>query len=146
MLQLQDLTIRLGEVGDLAFIQDAWAKSLSKTYPNQYQFDFLSRCHQQIKYLIDKSVIVCQVLDDSPEDIVSFLVYTSFRQQMVVLYAYTRQEERRQGFLNELLAFANPEQHPLIFISPCKNENVMRYFASKYVFDPTILRVMELPA
>jgi hypothetical protein len=138
-LNQNDLSIRLGEQTDLPFVVDSWAKSLKHTYPNSYILDAYPKFRAQAEALLPKAVLALQVLDDSPDDIVSWLAYTSFQQQLVVLYAYTRKDDRRQGFLNQLLAFANPEGHRVIFTFPCINENIMDHFGSKYIYDPYLL-------
>lgn len=139
MLQAEDLTIRLAETTDLPFIRDCWVKSVHKTYPNMHQVDFYRTYHRMLDALIPQATTICSVLDDSPDDIVSFLSYTGFRGKLVVFYAYTRAEERRQGFLNQLLEFANPNQLKIVFFEACRNENVMAHFARKYIFDPRAL-------
>jgi hypothetical protein len=142
MLTLADTTIRLGETTDLGFIVDSWARSFTATYPNQYILDFQNKFRRQAETMLAASTILVSVLDDSPDDIVSWLAYRSFQGQLVCLYAYTRPDERRQGFLHQLLTFANPEGHRVIFTYPAKNENAMRHLSNKYLFDPYLLGLL----
>lgn len=146
MLLLSDLTIRLGQVEDLPFIMDSWTKTMHQTYPNQHIPDFEPKFHAQLDHLLHNATVLVSCLDTNPAAIISYLVYTSFRQQLVVYYAYTRPgingQERRQGFLNQLLQFANPTQSKVIFTFPAKNENVMKYLSNKYIFDPFLLSLL----
>ena len=138
-LTQDDLAIRLGQTDDLPFIKDSWTRSMASTYPNQYIIDFHAKFHRQIDVALTTSTILVSALDSDSTAIVCYLVYTSFEGQLVVLYAYTRAEQRRQGFVNQLLQFANPNSTPTIFCFPAKNANAMSHLAHKYIFDPYLL-------
>lgn len=137
-----DLTIRLGTVDDTSFIIKTWAKTQQQIYPNNHAFDFFQKYNEYIKLLIDKSVILVSCLSDSPNDIVGFIVYTSFDHKCVVHFAYVRPDVRRDGICNNLLNTANPINAPIIFTSPAKNEHMMKHLTTKYIFDPSLIGLL----
>lgn len=133
-----DTLIRLGTTDDLHFVISNMAATLSTTYPNQYALNYFTICQQHIRQLCQSSLVLIQHESSDPNDIVSYLIYTSFHNQLVVHYAYTKWDARRQGKLKELIEFANPNGSNIIFTHPAKNENAMKYFASKHIFDPNL--------
>lgn len=141
MLLLSDTNIRLATKDDLPFIADSWCKAMYHTYPNQYVLDFVPKFHKQIAGILQNASCVVSCLDTDPNAIVSYLIYTSFMGNLVVYYAYTKVEERKNGFLNQLLEFANPDNRPTIFVYPAKNERIMQHFAQKFIYDPYLTTI-----
>lgn len=137
-LQVQ---IRLADKRDLHFIKDSWLKSTSHQYPNQYALDFSKHFQSHMNSLLFNSVQLVAYLEGESDRIISYLVYSSFKSSQVVHFAYTKADARKQGIVNQLLHFSNPTRQPVIFTHAPKNENVMVYLASKYIFDPSILKL-----
>lgn len=138
----EDYTIRLATQDDLTFIISSWTKAMYDLYPHKYALDFTSHYHRYLNNLLNKSLVAVSCWDESPQDIVGYLVYTSFRNELIVHYAYTKLDDRKKGILKDLLAFANPMGAPIIFTHPAKNEKVMQYFVSKYIYDPALLSLI----
>lgn len=142
ILSTLDTTIRIGTTDDIPFVLDAWVKSLRHIYPNQYALDFYPKAIDKCRILLDKSVSLVSHLSDDPNELISFIVYSSFRGSEVVHFAYTKLDARRQGKVKELLQFSNPQFTTTIFTHPAKNESVMKHFSSKYIYDPSILEIL----
>jgi hypothetical protein len=152
MLDTNDTTIRLGVKDDLPFVLSSWLHTVKSQYPNYYQLDFDTLFTQHMHSLLDKSILLVACLDSSPNDIISYLVYTSFprfrgsdasHQQLVCHMAYTRHEERRMGQVNKLIAFAlNGEQHPIVMTTACKNLNCMEALCKKYIYAPQTIGLL----
>lgn len=136
--------IRLGTKQDIPFIADSWVKSIKHIYPNQYALDFTSHYHDHVAKLMNTSLTLIAHLQDEPDEIISYLVYSSFRGNQVIHFAYTKVDARNQGILKQLLIFSNPEHMPVILTSPTKNENIMAALTKHYIFDPTVLQLMGL--
>lgn len=93
---------------------------------------------------MNTSLTLIAHLQDEPDEIISYLVYSSFRGNQVIHFAYTKVDARNQGILKQLLIFSNPEHMPVILTSPTKNENIMAALTKHYIFDPTVLQLMGL--
>ena len=131
--------IRLSTIKDLPFIISSWTQTIKHIYPNQYALDFSETYHTYLSNLINKSTTIVSHLAEDNNEIISYLVYTSFQGRQVVHFAYTKVGARQLGELSELLRYSNPMQLPIIFTHPAKNETIMKHFCSKTIFDPTIL-------
>lgn len=142
MLKLSDLSIRLASTNDLHFIKDSWTKTIKHIYPNQYVLDFSNKFNAKLDAAIPQSVILVAALDTDQNNIVSYLVYTIFHEAIIILFAYTLLDERRQGFINHLLSVANPNNNRVVLTSPTKNENILKHLHEKYIFDPSILQLV----
>ena len=134
--------IRLGRLDDLPFVKDSWLKAEKHTFPNQYALDFSKHFQEHMQSIIDQSVILVANLPDDANEILSYIIYSSFRLNEVVHFAYTKTDARRQGLLNHLLEFSNPSHLPIVFTHAAKNENVMKSLCKRYIFDPSMLKVM----
>lgn len=129
--------IRLATVDDLPFIKDSWLLAIKYIYPNQYELDFADNFQPHMQKIIQGSVIVVAHLAEEPNEILSYLIYTSFRHQQIIHYGYTKVDARRQGLLNHLICFTNPHKLPIVFTHPAKNQNVMAVFCRKYIYSPS---------
>lgn len=139
---LIDTTIRFAYTTDIPFIINSWANTIHDIYPNYYVFDFQSKYRTYLKSLIEKSttIVAVDTLDDN--EIISFLVYTSFNNKLVIHFAYTKVDARNTGKLTSLISFANIINTSIIFTHPAKNENRMKHFTSKYIYDPSLLLLL----
>jgi hypothetical protein len=136
--------IRLATTDDLHFIQDSWLKAASHTYPNQHALDFATHQKQRMQTLIDASVIIVAHLPEDSNELLSYLVYSSFRGNLVIHYSYTKTDARNKGILRSLIGFAaGPNTVPIVFTQAAKNENIMKHYANKFIFDPSVLNVMD---
>jgi hypothetical protein len=136
--------IRLATVDDLAFIKDSWLKAEKHTFPNSYALDFSEHFHSHMASIIDQSVILVAHLWDDANEILSYLIYSSFRNSQVIHFAYTKSDARRQGILNKLIKFSNVTNAPIVFTHAAKNENIMKALCKHYIYDPNILKLMGL--
>lgn len=134
--------IRIATTDDLPFIYDSWLKTVCHTYPNQFALDFRKYEQNNIKDLLNKSMAIILHLPDEPNIILAYLVYSTFLHNQVVLFAYTKSDIRRVGLLTRLLSFSNPDNLPIVFTVPTKNEKTMEILSKKYIFDPTILELI----
>jgi uroporphyrinogen-III decarboxylase len=130
--------IRLATTDDLHFIVDSWARSLRHTYPNQYAIDFYPRTLNELSELIKECTVVIAHEATDHNEIISWMVYTTFKTNIVVHFAYTKDGARKQGKIKDLLNFANLLNSSVVFTRPAKNENIMKVLASKYIYDPTL--------
>lgn len=135
--------IRLGMVDDLPFILDSWTQQMKHIYPNQYQKDFSVQYQRYLRALIAKSTILVAYLEGEEDQIISYLVYTSFENRMVIHYAYTKVDARGDGKVHDLILFGNPLSLPIVFTHAAKNENIMIAFVKKHTYDPTLIELME---
>lgn len=135
--------VRMGEVSDLPFIYDSWMQSLKFIYPHKYDKCFSKNYAKIINILLDKSCSLVAHLEGERDEILSYLIYTSFEENMVIHFGYTKADCRREGKLRELLHFANPLLLPVVFTHPAKNENVMEYLCRKFIYDPSIIGLLE---
>ena len=146
MTELLSTAIRLSTPDDNAWIIDCWYKAQKDIYPNRYIADFPIKYHQYINSILNNrkhptiTSILC--LDDDPHWIVAFMTYTTFLDDLVVHFAYTRKDQRRQGHINKLLTAINFAHVPVVFTHPCKNENIMKHMCDKYIYDPSILSLL----
>jgi len=134
--------MRLGTINDVAFVKDSWRRSVQHTYPNQYVLDFAKHFQAHMQVLIDKSVIMVCNLPGDEDEIMSYLIYTSFAKNMVIHFAYTKDGARKQGLVRQLIDMSNVQRFPIIFTHPAKNETIMKHFASKYIYDPSIIAII----
>jgi hypothetical protein len=132
------IAVRVGLEQDVRFVVSTWAKSMRGIYPNQYAFEFYQRIHADIRAHIDRANTLIAYLEDEPEEIVAYLVFLRRRQHIVAHFAYTKEGARREGHLSTLLELANPDKLPLTFTHPARNENAMRHFVSRAIFDPSL--------
>lgn len=139
MINISDCNIRLGTINDTPLIKDAWLKSMKYIYPNQFEVDFAQNYQPHMQALIENSITLVAHIKEDKDDIVSFLVYTFFKEHLVCHFAYTKVDARKQGILTELLKWAAPVHQSLIMTHPTKNENLMAHLMTKYLFDPTII-------
>ncbi len=137
-----DLSIRIATIDDLSFIIKSWVRTQSQIYPNNFAFDFYNKYNNYVKSLLDKSVTLVSCLSDSQEDIVGYLVYTSFDGKCVIHFSYVRPEERKVGICNSLIQFANIDNTPIIFTSPAKRQDIMKHLNTKYIFDPSLVTLL----
>jgi hypothetical protein len=137
-----DTTIRFSTPEDEAWLADCWYKAQKDLYPNKFIFDFNNKYHRYIENLLAKSITTVVCLDDDPFYNVSQITYTSFHDDLVVHFAYTRLDQRGQGYLTSLINHINITNAPIIFTHPCKNENVMKHMCKKYIFDPSIIGLL----
>jgi hypothetical protein len=135
--------IRLGTINDLPFIKDSWRKAIKYIYPHQYELDFDKNYQLHMQKLIDNSIILVNHVKDDSNDILSYLIYTSFRGKMVIHFAYSVVDARNNGLVKELMTFASPEKIPVIFTHPAKNEQIMHKLSQSYIYDPTIIECLE---
>lgn len=133
-----DYDIRLGTTDDLPFILSSWTGMIGKLYPNQYALDFKDKYKSYLHSLLPTCLTIVAHLSGEPNEILGYLVYSSFRQQLVVHYTYVKLDARRQGIANAMLQFANPINTSIIFTHPANNEKVMQHFSKSYIFDPSI--------
>lgn len=136
------ISIRVASQSDLAFIKDSWRKCMKYIYPNQYAIDFDQKFNQQMSNLIENSITLVAYLESNPEEVISYLIHTSFRGNQVIHFAYTKLDARRQGMMKQLLQLSNPGQVPIIFTHPAKNEKIMQSLLSHYLFDPSIVELL----
>lgn len=134
--------IRLGTTNDLPFIISSWTRSIRYIYPNQFIDNFADTYQPYLHHLISNSMVVVAHEASDINEIISYLVYTSFLGKQVVHFAFTKDGARQQGKLNQLLAFSNPEKQLVLFTHPAKNELMMRHLVKKYVFDPQLLKLI----
>jgi hypothetical protein len=145
--ELVPFEIRLATTDDIHFITNSWLLSTKHQYPNQYALDFAKHYTEYLSKLTSRSISLVAHLQEEPSEILSYLVYTSFRKNMVVHFAYSKVDARNQGIVRNLLQFANPEKLPIVFTHPAKNENLMQHFARKWIFDPSVIQLlMEITA
>ena len=135
--------VRMGEVSDLPFIYDSWMQSMKFIYPHKYDKNFSKNYAKVLSNLIDKSSSLVAHLEGDRDEILSYLIYTSFEEHLVIHFAYTKADCRKEGKVRELITFANPLFAPIIFTHPCKNENVMEYLCRKFIYDPSIIGLLE---
>lgn len=138
-----DIQLRLGTKDDLPFIVSSWTQMTKHTYPNMFALDYNKHFGERIARLVNKSSVVVAHLDGEPNEIVGYIVYTTFIKSCVVHYTYVKLDARGQGISNTLLAFANPIVLPVVFTHPPKNENLMNKLCTKYIYDPYVLELME---
>ena len=132
------VTIRVGLDEDRNFIGDSWTRTLLRMGHNMEAIDFFPRKLADIAAHIERAAVLVAHLEGEPSEIVSYLVYLRRRGVLVVHFAYTKDLGRRQGIVRELLRMANPEELPIAFTQPAKNDNVMRHWTRKAIFDPDL--------
>jgi hypothetical protein len=132
------VSVRVGIDDDLRFIVASWASTMRSVYPNQYAFDFWPRVTRDIREHLERASALVAYLEDEPDEIISYLVSLRRGNSLVVHFAYTKDAARRQGHVSRLLALANPDGLQLAFTHPARNENAMRAFVAKAVFDPLL--------
>ena len=137
-----DTIVRLATIDDDAFIISKWVKSIQNIYPNHYDKEFNTKYRKHVKQLFEKSLAVVSCLEDDHDCIISYMVFTSFNKDLIIHFAYTKPDARRQGKVNDLISYSNPENKLTIFTHPAHNQNVMKYLMSKYVYDPSILKLI----
>ena len=137
-----DVKIRLGKLDDLPFVRNSWTLGMETQYPNMHALDFRKRFHEFLTGLIEKSTVLIAHLDDDEDEILSYLVYTSFRDMLVIHYAYTKEDARKQGIVSDLMKFANVNDYPVVFTHASRNPNRMKKFCMKYIFDPGVLQLL----
>lgn len=145
MIEVPPYEIRLSTIDDIHFIINSWTLSMKHIYPHQYELDFNIHYNNYLTKLISNSAcLIAHPIGDSNE-ILSYLVYSSFKQNLVAHFAYTKVDARNQGLLRSLLRFANPYgTFATIFTHPTKNEHIMDHFSKKWIFDPSIINLMEI--
>ena len=110
--------IRLGGVGDVAFVMDAWMQSERDAsghlegrhfirWQKRMQRDILAR---------DTTRVVVAAPEGDPETILGWLVYSETQPQ-VIYYAYVRDQARRMGIASALLAAAGLSPAEEVFYS-----------------------------
>jgi hypothetical protein len=134
--------IRMGGQRDLNFVLSSWTSAIKAVYPNQYALDFSHHYHQYLSHLLAKSTIVVMCLADDPNEIISYLVYTAFRHNQIIHYAYTKLDARRQGYVKQLMEFSNPLNYPVVFTHPAKRPKTMEQLSKRYIYDPTVLQLL----
>jgi hypothetical protein len=137
-----DIDIRLGTLDDIQFITSSWLSSTRHIYPNQYNIDFELGFRQHISDLIANSVVLIANLKDEPDEIISYIIYTSFKTNMIIHFAYTKLAARRCNIVSNLIAFANPAQYPIVFTHAPRNENLMIELCNKHIFNPNIMDLL----
>jgi len=135
-------TLRLSNEFDIPFIYDSWCRSQHEIYPNKYMDEYSAHYHEHIRRLLDDSIVAIACLDDDPDEIISYIAYTSFRDNFILHYAYTKVDARRQGNINKLINYSNILHAPLIFTHPPKNEKIMERIIKRYIFDPSIMELI----
>jgi hypothetical protein len=140
------IDIRLGTTNDLSFILSSWTIATHHIYPNQYSFHFNENFNNYLRHLINQSVILIAHLPDQPQEILSYLVYTSFRNNLVIHFAYTKLHARRQKIVSRLIQFSNPQDFPIVFTHAPKSESMMISLCEKHVFYPNILSSIQSEA
>lgn len=145
MIEIPPYEIRLGTIDDTHFIINSWILTMKHIYPHQYELDFTKRYTQYLNKLVSNSAcLVANPIGDNNE-ILSYLVYSSFKQNLVAHFAYTKVDARNQGLLRSLIRFATANTNfPIVFTHPTKNENMMIAFTKKWIFDPSILYLMDI--
>jgi hypothetical protein len=141
MMQL-DCQIRLGMIDDMPFILDSWTQQMRHIYPNQYNKDFSISYRNYLRNLISNSTVLVSYLEGEKDQIISYLIYTSFQKQMVIHYAYTKVDARGSGHVHDLIVFGNPLNYPIVFTHPAKNENIMNALCKKHIYDPTLTSLL----
>jgi hypothetical protein len=142
MIQL-DTTLRLHKEEDLPFVFDSWYRSQREIYPNKYATDFKATYHKHIANILSNSIIAISCLDDCPDEIISYIVYQSFRNNFILHYAYTKTDARRQHKVSNLIEWSNVMKAPLIFSHAAKSERIMAQLTRRYIFDPSILELLH---
>lgn len=142
MTEHLNTALRLSTPEDMNWIVDCFFKAQREIYPNKYIANFSEVYNGHIHTLVAKSITSILCLDDDPYWIISFATYQSFERELVIHFAYTRADQRRQGHLNKIIDNINFMKAPIVFTHPCKNENIMKYMCSKYTFDPYLLRLL----
>ena len=92
--------------------------------------------------IIEKSFIQVAHLKDDMNEIISYIIYQGWQQKQIVHFAYTKSDARHKDIMNKLIKETNPNRFPIIFTCPAKNEHIMKHFANKYTYDPTILSII----
>lgn len=136
------ISIRVGVKQDLHFIYDSFAKSMAKTEYNKYIVDFLPKIIKKIPILCERSMILVSSLEKDRNEIISYIVYTSFDNKLVIHYCYTKADARQQGICRELIDTANINNDFIIFTHPAVNPNAMKHFSKKYIYDPSLLELL----
>jgi hypothetical protein len=132
------IEIRVGYDSDRNFIGDSWTRTLLTMGHNAESHDFFRQKLADILAHLERSSVLVAHHAEDPNKIVSYLCSLYRGSIFVVHFAYTKELGRRQGHVRKLLEVANPMRWPTVFTQPAKNENVMRHFLSKYIYDPTI--------
>lgn len=141
--QTLPITIRIGMISDNEFILDSWIKIARHTYPYKYEFDFSKTFVPHVWKILDNSSILVAHLESDSDEIISYLIYTRFKNNLVVHFSYTKVDARNQNIMTRLIDFANLEHHsPVIFTHPPKNENIMIKLCKKYIYDPSIMEML----
>jgi hypothetical protein len=135
-------SVRLATTQDHPFILDSWAKELSHTFPFKYHTDYYHFILPTLSKLLQQSTIAIAYLNNEPEEIVSYLIYTCFLHRQVIHFAYTKNEARHQGKLTQLLNFSNPTALPMVLTHPAKSDNRMKRLTQRCIFDPSILETL----
>ena len=136
--------IRMAELSDYPLILNSWVSQLRNIFPNNHALDYRSKQSDKIKSILSKSITLIANVEGIPDQICSFLTYSSFmHKNLVIHYAYTKYDGRQQGHVSKLIHFACPERLPIIFTHPASNANTMKYLCSKYIFDPSILEIIN---
>lgn len=137
------ISFRQFQESDLSFILPTWIKELHRTIPYNFIPNDIFFPYQKklILNLISSSqVIICHI-EDSPDDLVGYLVARPYNLTSIILHhAHVKGIFRRMGISKELLAELDPNY---------KTKNIVcsHYFhlfpklRNKYnlIFDPTIL-------
>lgn len=125
----------MGLESDLRFVVSSWVSTLRGIYPNQYALDYFPRAIGDVTAHIQRANTLIAYLENEPDEIVSYLVFLRRRDICIAHFAYTKDGARRQGHVSSLLALANPEGLPWVFTRPARNENAMRHFVSRAIYD-----------
>ena len=131
-----ETTIRLGMTDDLPFVLSSWTTCMRHIYPNQYVFHFQEDFHHHISNILSKSILLISCLSSDPNEIISYLIYSSFKENMVIHFGYTKLDARGAGILHSLIEYANPNHLPIIFTHPPKSEKLMIELCQKHIFHP----------
>jgi GNAT superfamily N-acetyltransferase len=132
------ISIRVAEPKDVAFIATCWLQSKRHTPP----WDaaswtlFLREERPRVENRIKRSAALVAYWEEHPDELVSFVVYRAEFGSMILEYAYTRAEHRRQGAASMLLHAANAIGLPIVATHVPRNDHVARAWRSKMVFDP----------
>jgi hypothetical protein len=139
--QTLPILIRPATTDDYGYILASWSRELHKTTPYNFIPNPIFFPHQRkvINQLLGTSQVTVACIDDSPNDIVGYLVAQPYDQQnLIVHWAGVKGIYRRLGVLKELLHPYDYQSKNLI----CSHYfNLFKTLRDRYhlIFDPTAL-------
>lgn len=138
-------TIRLAEPRDEAFVYDSWLKTSARTYPNMHAADFATFERARVQRLLQSSISAVAQVEGLPDELLGHMVYAMWRGMIVVHFAFTKPDARRNGVFASLLSFADFDgsKRRVVLTSPAQEEKTMAALARKWVFEPHVVALMQ---